>query len=201
MEDDKVTTKVLDPMEYDEVVTTKDSEMIDTFSSRIIHAQTTFTNARLNVMTRALHAEEGSLLQDLMIQNAYTKMCNGNKNVAIVVRNSMAYRHTLKKKVLVARVVAANWVLEPQMWPGMIDTLDEAQGIQTQKLTTEQRQEKLFKKLDLNGLGSWPPELADSTQLLLPEYYDIFSLEPCRLGCTHSTRHVTEVTNDAPFKE
>ena len=118
-------------------------------------------------MTHALHAGEGSLPQGLMIQNAYTKMCNGSKNVAIIVRNSMAYPKTLKKNILVARVVAANRVPEPQMWPGMIDGLDEAQGMQTQKLMAEQRQEKLFEKLDLSGLESWSPELADSAHLLL----------------------------------
>ena len=36
------------------------------------------------------------------------------------------------KKILMTRVVAANWVPEPLMWPGMIDMLDEAQDIQTQ---------------------------------------------------------------------
>ena len=107
LEDDKVTTKVLDSTEYSEVVTTKGSKMIDAFLSRIKHTQmkTTFTSARLNVMTPALHAEEGPLLQGLMIQNAYTGMCNGSKNVAIVVRNNMAYPQTLKKKIPVARVV------------------------------------------------------------------------------------------------
>ena len=69
--------------------------------------------------------------QGLMIENTYTKMYNGNKNVAIIVRNSMAYPQTLKKKIPVARVVATNQLPEPQVWPGMIDTLDEAQGIQT----------------------------------------------------------------------
>ena len=63
----------------------------------------------------------------------------GCQNVTIIVRNSMAYPQTLKKKILVARVVAAYQVPEPQMWPGMTDALDEAQGIQMQKLTTEQR--------------------------------------------------------------
>ena len=87
------------------------------------------------------------------------------------------------------------------MWPGMIDALDDAQGIQTQKLTTEQRQEKLFEKLELSCLGSWPPELVEFTQLLLAKYNDIFSLEPCKLGCTHSTKYVIKVTNVAPFKE
>ena len=100
-----------------------------------------------------------------------------------------------------AKVVAANQVPEPQMQPGMIDALDEAQDIQTQKLTTEQRQEKLIEKLDLSGLGSWLPELADSAWLLPAEYHDIFSLEPCKLGCTYLTKHVIKVTDDAPLKE
>ena len=91
-------------MEYDEIVTTKDSETIDAFSSRII---------RLNVMTQALLADEGPLPQDLIIQNTYTEMCNGSKSVTIIVRNSMAYSQTLRRKVLVARVVAANWVPDP----------------------------------------------------------------------------------------
>ena len=93
LEDNKVTTRGLDSTEYNEGVTTKGSKMIDTFSSKIIHVQmkTVFTGVRLNVMTHALCAEEGSLLQGLMIQNAYTEMSSGSKNVAIIVRNSTAY--------------------------------------------------------------------------------------------------------------
>ena len=198
LEDDKVTARVLDSTEYDEVVTTKGSKMIDTFSSKIIHAQTktAFTGVRLSVMTHTLHAGEGPLPLGLTIQNTYIEMCDGSKNVAIVVGNSMVYPQTLKKKIPVVRVVAANWVPEPQVQPGMIDALNEAQGIQTWKLATELRQEKLFEKLDLSGLGSWSPELADSTCLLLAEYHDIFSLVPYELGCTHLTKHVIKVTND-----
>ena len=81
-------------------------------------------------------------------------MCNGSKNVAVVVRNSTAYPQTLKKKIPVARVVAANQVPELQAWPGTTDMLDEAQGIQMPKLTTKQRQKKLFEKLDLSSLES-----------------------------------------------
>ena len=170
VKDDKVATTVLDPTGYDEIVTTKDNaNMIDAFSSKIIHVRmkTAFTSARLNIMTQALCAKEGSLLQGLMIQNAYTKMCNGSKSVANVVRNGMAYPQTLKKKIPVARVVAANHMPEVQMWPGTMEALDEVQGIQTPKMTMIQRQEKLFKKLDLSSLGSWLPELADSACSLL----------------------------------
>ena len=66
-------------------------------------------------MTQALCAEEGALSQGLTILNAYTMMCNHSKSVAIMVRNGTAYPQTLKKKIPVARVVAANLVPELQM--------------------------------------------------------------------------------------
>ena len=143
LESNKVTTRVLDSTKYDKVVTTKGCKMIYTFSSKIIHAQmkTAFTSLRLNVMTHALCAGKGLLPLGLMIQNAYTEMHNGRKYVAIVGRNSTVYPQTLKK-IPVARVLSANQMPEPQAWPGMIDVLDEAQGIQTPMLTTEQRQKR-----------------------------------------------------------
>ena len=79
--------------------------------------------------------------------------------------------------------------------------MGEDSGHQMPKLTVQQRQEKLFEELDLSGLESRPPELVASTQSLLAEYNDIFSLEPSKLGCTHSMEHVIKVTDDIPFKE
>ena len=35
----------------------------------------------------------------------------------------------------------------------------------------------------------------------LPEYHDIFSLDPMELGCTHSTEHTIKVMDDNTFKE
>ena len=180
VKDHKVDTKVLDPTEYDEVFTTKGSKIVDMFSSKIIHARmkTAFIGTRLNIMTQALCSEESVLPKGLMVQKAYTEMHNGSKSVTDKVRNSTACPHILKKKIPVARVVAANLMPKLQMWPGIIDALDEAQGVQALRMTMAQRQEKLFEKLDLSNLESWPPELADSVHLLLAEYHDIFSLEP-----------------------
>ena len=59
----------------------------------------------------------------------------------------------------------------------------------------------LFDELDLSGLASWAPKLADKAHQLLAEYHDVFSLYPAELGCTHSTEHTIEVTDDTPFKE
>ena len=81
------------------------------------------------------------------------------------------------------------------MWTGKIEALDEAQGLQMLKPTVNQRKEKLFEELDLSGLESCPPKLADSAWSFLAEYHDIFSLEPSKCGCTHSTEHVIKVTD------
>ena len=131
MEDDKVAVGVLDLNEYDEVVTTKDTEMIDTFLSCIIHVRvrTAYTGTGLNVMTQALCVEDGLLPQGLTIQIAYTEMCSGSKNVTIVVRNSMVYPQNLRKKIPVARAVVGTWVPDPPMQTSVVEVLDEAQDL------------------------------------------------------------------------
>ena len=63
-------------------------------------------------MTQALHVEDGSLPQGLMVQNAYTELCSGSKNVTVVVRNNTTYPLTLWKKTPVARAVMVTQVPE-----------------------------------------------------------------------------------------
>ena len=66
-------------------------------------------------MTQALQTEDGSLLQGLTIQNTYTELRQGSKRAVMVVKNIMAYPHTLQKKTLVARAVVAIPVPKPPM--------------------------------------------------------------------------------------
>ena len=74
----------------------------------------------------------------------------------------MAYPQTLKKKTLVARVVATTVVPELPLETRLQEGEDEPQSPHTPKLTIRQRQGKLFEELDLSGLEWWSPELADS---------------------------------------
>ena len=86
--------------------------------------------------------------------------------------------------------------------PGSLQVQDEVyHDTQTPKLTIRQRHGKLYDELDLSGLDSWAPKLADEAHQLLAEYHDVFSLDPAELGCTHSTEHTIKVTDDTPFKE
>ena len=189
MKNDKFASGESDPSEYDKVVTTKDTETIDAFSSHVIHARMgmAHTGEGMNMMTQALCTEDGSLPKGLTVQNAYMELQNGSKNVIVVVRNSMAYPQILRKRIPVAREVAVTQVPELPIQTGVMEVLEEAPGLPIPKLTLRKRQERLCEKLDLTGLEFWPPDLADSTWSLLAEYHDVFSLEPSKLGCTHLT--------------
>ena len=192
-----------DPSDFDEIVTTKEAETIDAFSSWVIHAKMKMAQRGegINVMTQVLCVEDGSLPQGLMVQNTYTGLCSGSKNVIVVVRNSTAYPKTLRKKTPVARAVTVTQIPELPVQTSLMEVPKEDHGCQMPRLTVKQQQEKLFEELDLSGLELWPPELVAATWSLLAEYHDVFSLETSELGCTHSTIHVIKVTDDTPFKE
>ena len=85
------------------------------------------------------------------MQNAYTEMRKGSKKSVMVVRNSMAYPQTLKKKSPVARAVATTAVPELPAETRLPEGEDEPEGSHTPKLTIRQRKGKLFVELDLSG--------------------------------------------------
>ena len=152
-------------------------------------------------MVQALQTEDGSLPQGLTVQNMYMELRWGSKKAVMVVRNSMAYSQVLQKKTPVAMAVAALLVPEPSMEVQLQKEGDEPKGPHTPRLTVRQRHGKLFDELDLSGLDSWSPELADAVHWLLAKYHNVFPLDPTELGCTHSMEHTIKVMDDTPFKE
>ena len=100
-----------------------------------------------------------------------------------------------------ARAVAALLVLKPPKEAQSQEGVDKPQSFHTPRLTVRQRHGKLFNELDLSGLDSWAPELADAACWLLAKYHNVFLLDPAELGCTHSMEHMIKVRDDTPFKE
>ena len=98
------------------------------------------TGEGINVMTQALCAEDGSIPQGLTVQNAYMELHTGSKNVAVVVRNSMVYPQTLRKKTPMVRAVTVTWVPEPPTQTNIMEAVEGAQGLTTPKLTIKQSQ-------------------------------------------------------------
>ena len=101
------------------------------------------------------------------MQNTYTKLRQGSKKAVVVVRNNTAYSQTLQKKTPMARAVAALPVPKPPEEEQLLEGADESHDPHTTRLTIRQRHGKLFDELDLSGLDSWAPELADAACWLL----------------------------------
>ena len=82
---------------YNEVVITKNTEIIDAFSSHVIHmrVERAYIGEGISIMTQVLWTRDGCLLQGLTIQNAFTELRQGSKNAGVVVRNCTAYPQTL----------------------------------------------------------------------------------------------------------
>ena len=185
------------------VMHTQKVETLEPFSSHVIPMKTmeAYLGECLNVMVQALYIQDGTLPPGLTVQNTYTELRKGSKKAVVVVRNHTAYPQTLWKKTPVARAIPIQ-LLPKTPEPGSLPVPDEVcPDPQTPKLMIRQRHGKLFNELDLSGLDSWAPELADKACWLLAEYHDVFSLDPAELGCTHSTEHTIKVTDDTPFKE
>ena len=182
---------------------TQNAETIEPFSSWIVPVKTerAYMGEHINVMVQALQAQDGSLPQGLTVQNTYTELRKGSKKAVVVVWNNTTYLQTLRKKTPVATVVAALPVPETPKGEQLWEWADESHDSHTPRLTVRQRHGKLFDELDLRVLDSWTQDLADAAHWLLTKYYDVFSLNPAELGCTHSTKHIIKVTDDTPFKE
>ena len=72
-----------------------------------------------------------------MVQNTYTELCSGSKNVTVVVRNSTAYPQTLRRKTPVVRAAMVTQVPEPPVQTGLTEALKEDHGHQTSMLTVK----------------------------------------------------------------
>ena len=182
---------------------TQKAETLEPFSSHVIPMKTmkAYLGECLNVMVQALHAQDGTLPPGLTVQNTYTELRKGSKKGVVVVWNNTAYPQTLQKKTPMARVISMLPVPKPPKPESLQVEDNTCPDLHTPKLTVRQRHGKLFNELDLSGLDSWAPELADAAHQLLAEYHDVFSLDLAELGCTHSTEHTIKVTDDTPFKE
>ena len=100
-----------------------------------------------------------------------------------------------------AREVAMLPVPKPPEEAQLQEGEDEPQSSHTPRLTVRQRHGKLFDELDLSGLDSRTPKLADAACQLLAKYHNVFVMDNAELGCTNSTEHMIKVMDDTPFKE
>ena len=73
----------------------------------------------------------------------------------VVVKNLMAIPITIAKGIKITQVVAANAVPPVELAAGILEVLDEVQGIQQTEMLVERRKEMFLQQLDLSGLEVW----------------------------------------------
>ena len=199
-----------DPTDLDEPVLLKDRVIIPAFASQIVHVRTqrTFIKGHfLNFMVQPLYPEDKVKLPlGLYIQQVYTKLKDGSRNVSTVLRNGTGKPMHLTAGWLVGHKVAANMVPDAVASPELEVKLAKDREPEA-ALTTKQCQKLLMKVLEENGslgkLDGWKKETALKAKRLLMEFHHIFSLERNEIGCTDTTEHVIELLpkQDEPFKE
>ena len=158
-------------------------ETIEAFSSCIVQlrVERAHTGGHINIMTQALQTGDGSLPQGLTIQNIYMDLRQGRKNAVVVVRNSMAYPQTLKKKNPSGQGSGSNPCARTTNGGPVVGGGNKPQDPCNPKLTIRQRHGKLFDELDLNGLDSWPLEVVEAASQLL-------AMVPCVFVGCHGVR-------------
>ena len=95
-----------------------------------------------------------------------------------------------------AHVVSAT-IATPEETP----TQGEDAHAPKERMTVQERQDKLLEKLNLDGLSEWTPRNAAIARALLLSYHDAFALEPDELGCTSAIEHEIRLSDEEPFKE
>ena len=153
-----------DTNEENPLMYTQKAETLEPFSSHVIPIKTVkaYLGEHIKVMVQALCTQDGTLLPGLTMQNTYTELRKGSKKAVVVVWNNTAYPQTLQKKTPMARAVSALPVPEPPESKRLQVRDDMHPDLLIPKLTVRQRHGKLFDELDLSGLDSWAPELADA---------------------------------------
>ena len=96
------------------VMYTQKVETLEPFSSHVVPVKMTeaYLGERINVMVQALHAQDGTLLPGLTMQNTYTELRKGSKKAVVVVWNHTAYPQTLWKRTPVARAMPVQLLSE-----------------------------------------------------------------------------------------
>ena len=143
--------------------------------------------------------------------------------MAVALYNNTREKITLKKGTIVAKVAAAN-VIPPMLAPasgtfqnipdfgdgldgnGCEDGYVPSNGgdVPTQPPKpepTQERLDKLFGKLDLEGIEEWSEYDQNQVCELMKEYQHLFALDDLELGSTSQIKHKIKLSDSKPFKD
>ena len=192
--------------EIDEPVFMKESLKLGPFQIQIIECKTKpLLGESAHMMITPLRAYKAQpdgawpLLPGLHVLHAYTLLKMRSSKVSVVVRNMLDSPIYLKKGVWLAHVVSASLVPPVELSPKMEAALRAEIACEPMMVTVWQ--EKLLKKLNLDGLSNWTSRNTAAARELVLAFNDTFVLDGNELGCMSAIEHKIHINNSEPFKE
>ena len=156
----------------------------------------------------------------------YSELRPGSYRVSIGLRNPSCKSVTLRPRMIVAKVSAANIVpfsivpnlegkekeelreqYEDQIDSQTIWDIENQENNQASKseikleLLSSEKEKLLFEKVDLMGISKWDPADQEEVRELFKEYSKIFTLDDLDLGHTSVVKHEIKLNDYTPFKE
>ena len=193
-------------LEIGEPIFMKESMKLGPFQTQIIECKTkSLLGESAHVMVMPLKAGEAQpdgawpLPPGLHALHAYTWLKMSSSKVSVVGRNMSDSPIYLKKGVQVACMVSASLVPPAELSPEM----EAALGAETvhEPMTVTTWQEKLLKKLNLDGLSNWTSRNAATARELILAFHNIFVLDGNEFGCMSAIEHQIHINDSEPFKE
>ena len=122
-----------------------------------------------------------------------------SSKVSVMVRNMSDCPIFLKKEIQVARLVSVSPVPPAELSLEMEAIL----GTETMwmPMSVTARQEKLLKKLNLDGLSNWTLWNVVAAKVLVLAFHDIFMLDGNELSCMSAIEHKICISDSESFKE
>ena len=178
---------------------------------------------RVHVVTEASEKFQHGAVKPIC---TYSELKLGSSRVSIGLRNFSCRSVTLRPKMVVAEVSAANIVpfsvasnLEGEEKEELREQYQEQVDSQTvqdvldqednqaleMKFTLEplspEKEKLLFDRIDLTGISQWEPAEQEEVRKLYREYGRLFALDDLYLGHTSVVKHKIKLNDYTPFKQ
>ena len=147
LKNDTTASPIPSMTDLNQVVKTMKWEDIEASSSKIVHGHTNtvLLGNNMYVITQAPEkGKEPCVSHGLSMANTYTEMATQSRCVTIVIKNQIAVPTIISKGIKVTQMVAADRVPPVEVIPGILEKLDEMQGVWWTKMSIQCRKEMLL---------------------------------------------------------
>ena len=172
---------------------------IGPFKTIRVPGKTTFKKhfKRLNIMVESLIEPNCNTVVPV---RTYTVLKPGSTRLNVGLSNLSGKAITVHTKMAVTQFTATNAIPET-LAPHVTDAKENEQKTKKLPLLSTEKQDELFKKVNLTRTQEWSVEQKEEVRQLFIEYGGLFALDSMDLGKTSQVKHKICLNDYTPFKK